>query len=742
MEQGCPVIPGCWLARLAINVSLLLSVVIPASAGTNPTLIAAGDRGYPPYHYLDANGIASGFDVDILDAVAGHLNYTLRFELGDWEEAQNRLTAGEVDIIPMFVSEQRRERFLFSSPFLIRQHLAFGHEGTAEIDGIEALEDQRVALQAGGHAAQTLADLGYEQLVLLDSEPGAIAAVADGRADYALITMYVGYQAIRDLRTTDIVALSPPLLSSDYAFAVTPARPELVNELNLALAELRRSGQFDRLYQAHLADLYTPEQTLMTIVRDGAWIILPLLIVSLFTLFLFTGASQRARRHLQLAKNHLARMYEERREKERAEGRVEYLAYHDPLTGLPNQNAYRRELAETIEQANAKNRKLAVAIIDILDLDVVRQIAGYVVADHVLQSLTKRFRQRASFAYSAVYGPGTFIFILKHISSTADAGQQLALIGEIIEERIDIEKLPLEGRYRCGWTLYPEHGGNADELMRAAELARDMTYEKNERALLYQSDFEPDPRNLTLMSDLRASIASDQLDWAFQPKLDLKANKVIGAEMLVRWKHPVHGPLPPNLFIPLAEKTGVINELTQHLLVKALQRCREWQHAGNNLQVAVNVSGNDLADPEIASTLLGNLDELGPHLILEVTETAIMKDVHACLKNILRLRNQGVSIALDDFGTGYSSLTYLKQLSPEELKIDQSFIKEMQASKEDMAIVKASIELSHELGAKVTAEGIEDGDVRRVLWDLKCDIGQGFGIARPMPYLDFMKLCD
>jgi EAL domain-containing protein (putative c-di-GMP-specific phosphodiesterase class I) len=205
--------------------------------------------------------------------------------------------------------------------------------------------------------------------------------------------------------------------------------------------------------------------------------------------------------------------------------------------------------------------------------------------------------------------------------------------------------------------------------------------------------------------------------------------------MLVRWQHPAYGQLPPNLFIPLAEKTGVIRDLTGHLIIKALQYCRDWSKSRRDLQISVNVSGNDLADPDIVAIIMDNIGNIGPRLILEVTETAIMRDIHACLANIDRLRNKGVQISLDDFGTGFSSLTYLKKLSPEELKVDQSFVKDILLSNDDRAIVRASIDLSHELGAKVTAEGVEDDAIRNKLITMHCDIAQGYGIARPCPIL-------
>lgn len=243
-----------------------------------------------------------------------------------------------------------------------------------------------------------------------------------------------------------------------------------------------------------------------------------------------------------------------------------------------------------------------------------------------------------------------------------------------------------------------------------------------------------------LLDDLREAIARDQLGFALQPKIDLRSGRWLGAELLVRWDHPRLGPLPPDAFVPVAEQAGMIDEMTLYLVRRGLAQCREWPDTGNPLQLSINVSANDLADPALVDAIIEASRDAGPGLILEVTETAVMREPERVSAALPRLRGRGIGISVDDFGAGHSSLVNLRRLAPEELKIDRSFVRALMSSGSDRAIVRATIQLGHELDALIAAEGIEDEATRAWLAEAGCDVGQGFGIARPMPPADFVRL--
>lgn len=247
-------------------------------------------------------------------------------------------------------------------------------------------------------------------------------------------------------------------------------------------------------------------------------------------------------------------------------------------------------------------------------------------------------------------------------------------------------------------------------------------------------------RRLSMMSDLRQGMEDGQVELYYQPKLSLHDNRISDAEALVRWTHPRDGKISPDEFIPLAEETGVIRELTNFALRRAMEDCLRWLAEGKTLRVAVNVSANDLAAPDFATLVGDSLREFGiapDHLTLEITESAIIRSPTTAISVLSDLRSQGIRLSVDDYGTGQSSLSYLKQLPIHELKIDRSFVTNLCRNSADAIMVRSTIDLAHQLGLAVVAEGVEDCETLDALRDLKCDYAQGFGIARPQPFQDF-----
>lgn len=243
-----------------------------------------------------------------------------------------------------------------------------------------------------------------------------------------------------------------------------------------------------------------------------------------------------------------------------------------------------------------------------------------------------------------------------------------------------------------------------------------------------------------LLDELSQAIASDQLAYAMQPKIDLRSGRLLGAELLVRWDHPRLGPMEPDKFVPIAERARTIGEMTLYLVRHGLAQCRAWPATGGPLHVSINVSANDLADPRLVDAIIDACNGDQPCLMLEITETEVMREPERVAEALPRLRSHGIGISVDDFGVGHSSLVNLRRLAPDELKIDRSFVRALLSSHSDRAIVRATIQLGHELGASVAAEGIEDEATRAWLAKEGCDAGQGYWIARPMPPEEFVAL--
>jgi EAL domain-containing protein (putative c-di-GMP-specific phosphodiesterase class I) len=274
-------------------------------------------------------------------------------------------------------------------------------------------------------------------------------------------------------------------------------------------------------------------------------------------------------------------------------------------------------------------------------------------------------------------------------------------------------------------------------LLRRADVA--MYAAKNTAAgvAVYGEDLDDhSPRKLALVSDLRTAIETDGLEVHYQPKVQMSTGQVIGVEALVRWPHPGAGLVPPDEFVPLAERIGLIGPLTDFVLRTALTQCRRWEQAGHDLSVAVNLSARSLIDPNLVDDIARALDRADvdvSRLVLEITETSVMSDAEYALGVLNRLSDMGLTLAIDDFGTGYSSLSYLKRLPVSEVKIDKSFVLNMQHDDNDAVIVRSIVDLARNLGLLVVAEGVETTEIWDALRAMNCDIAQGYVISRPLP---------
>jgi EAL domain-containing protein (putative c-di-GMP-specific phosphodiesterase class I) len=312
----------------------------------------------------------------------------------------------------------------------------------------------------------------------------------------------------------------------------------------------------------------------------------------------------------------------------------------------------------------------------------------------------------------------------------------------VLRTPIEIDGMVLGIEASCGIAMAPDDGDTTDLLLQRADVAMYVAKGSNMSVVAYTDELNVNtPTHLTLLGDLRTAIGHDQLRLHYQPKAELCSGRIQGVEALVRWEHPTLGLLPPNEFIPVAEHTGLIKPLTSWVLGTALRQCREWldvAHARHwvELSMAVNVSTRSLLDDGFPAEVKAALTEhdVPAHLLeLEITESAIMTDPMRARRLLTELADIGVRIAIDDFGTGYSSLAYLKDLPVNQLKIDQSFVQNMHQDVNDAIIVRSVVDLGHNLGLQIVAEGVEDDHTWDQLAQLGCDDAQGYFLARPMP---------
>ncbi|HSH29027.1 MAG TPA: EAL domain-containing protein, partial [Thiohalobacter sp.] len=419
-----------------------------------------------------------------------------------------------------------------------------------------------------------------------------------------------------------------------------------------------------------------------------------------------------------------------------ARATIEQMEWYEPLTGLPNRAHLYRELARLLEPGAENQQPLALLLLDLDRFRDINTALGYTQGDRILQAIGPRMRSALpGSALVAHLGEDEFAAVLPDTDTGAAlaAGQRLL---SALEAPISLEGLPLDVSGSLGIAVSPGHGADPDSLLRAADAALDRAKLERRNAVVYSPERdEVRPERLALAAELRRAIEAGQLKLFCQPKIDLRQQAVSSVEALLRWHHPHRGEISPGEFIPLAESTGLIGVITDWVLEAAARQYHQWANEGLTMPVAANLSARNLLEPGLVPRVEALLTTWGiptGHLILELTESALMQQPEQALETLQQLRDLGVCLYIDDFGTGYSSLSYLQKLPIDAIKIDKSFVMHMARDDDSYRIVESTIALAHKLGKRVVAEGVEDADSLELLGELRCDAVQGFYISRPM----------
>ncbi|HUE85750.1 MAG TPA: EAL domain-containing protein [Vicinamibacterales bacterium] len=424
---------------------------------------------------------------------------------------------------------------------------------------------------------------------------------------------------------------------------------------------------------------------------------------------------------------------EARRERRRHSERVAYLAYHDELTDLPNRTLLNDRLHQGILAAKRDGRPLSLMALDLDGFKEINDSLGHHAGDRVLQLVAARLRTalRESDTVARLGGDEFAVLLL----GTDAAGAELAAtkILQELEAPMLVEGRPLFVSASVGIAVFPEHGSGEHELLQKADIS--MYVAKNDRSgfSVYAADRDGRAeQRLALVSAMWYGLEREQFSLDYQPIVDLRTDKISALEALIRWNHPVHGRLPPDQFIQIAEHSGLVTQLTTFAINRALS---EWPCGSHGLMVAVNLSPRSLHDgtfPGRVRELIAT-ERLEPScLALEITENVIMSDPERAVRHLRELHEMGVKLVMDDFGTGYSSLAYLRRLPVSQLKIDRSFIAGL-TDGEDEALVRSIIDLAHNLKLEVVAEGVDSAAVCERLRMLGCDMAQGHFISAPGP---------
>ncbi|MDO8813515.1 MAG: EAL domain-containing protein [Gallionella sp.] len=430
------------------------------------------------------------------------------------------------------------------------------------------------------------------------------------------------------------------------------------------------------------------------------------------------------------------------------EKQLEHIAHYDALTGIPNRVLLADRLQQAIAISKREKKLLAVCYLDLDGFKAINDSMGHEAGDQVLIEVSRRIKDTVREGDTvARLGGDEFVILLTGLDAPEECGSSLDRLLEAVAQPIPVLDKLFKLSASIGISLYPHDDDDPDILLRHADQAM-YTAKQSGRNRYYLYDTERDQNTRTrheFTKRIRQGLAKGEFELFFQPKVELRSGQPVGAEALIRWRHPERGLLSPAEFLPTIEDTALDVEVGEWVISTALNQLSEWQQAGLVLELSINISAFHMQSPEFSEKLkqkLSHYPGLPPgKLQIEILETAALKDIAAATRIIESCRNFGVGFALDDFGTGYSSLSYLSNLPIDTLKIDQSFIRDMLEDKGDFAIVQGIIALSTAFNLKTVAEGVETDKCFSALLDMGCEIGQGYVIAHPMPTGDFLAWC-
>jgi len=417
---------------------------------------------------------------------------------------------------------------------------------------------------------------------------------------------------------------------------------------------------------------------------------------------------------------------------------LQRIATTDELTGLANRERFRATLHQRIADAKATNESFGVMLLDLDRFKEVNDTLGHHFGDELLRDLGPRLAEAIG-PEGLVARLGGDEFAVLPGETTNDTDELEAIAQRLIRcvhQPVVVDEMTLEVGVSIGVSRFPRDGDDPHSLLRSADVAMYAAKEAHAGCKVYAAALDRHSvRRLSVLSEFRRALDSDEIVVFYQPIMHMDGTRPHGAEGLVRWQHPELGLLPPSDFLPIVEQTGLIQPLTQQVLEQAVAQCARWRQAGRELTVSVNLSVRNLLDPDLPS-LIGDLLSLyglvPEALQLEITESMLMSDPDRSLVTLTRLNQLGVGLSVDDYGTGYSSLANLRRLPIDELKIDRSFVSPMLSDESDLIIVRSTINLGHDLGLKVVAEGIEDEATLHRLAGLGCDFAQGYHFSKPL----------
>lgn len=695
----------------------------------------AGDYNFPPYEYKNSEGNFIGFNVDIVRSIAKTQDIKIEVIPMEWNVAVSNLEDGKIDgIIGMSRSEAREEKFIFTTPTIGIEQVIFVEKDNVFINNIEDLEGLLVGYQISDLGQAYLEDINRVIPIPYKDQESAIMDLSDGKVDAVIGNKLAGTYYIQKNNLNENIKITGDTLEyTDYGLAVGKENIELAQILEKGLKDIKDNNAYDNIYKKWFGDrrsrlfefLYKNRFILFTTTGFG------------FLIIVFLISHNRILKKQVDKRTHQLKQANDDILKSQSE--IYNLAYYDSITGLPNRSHFVKELGNIFKNIKKEKQSFAVLFLDLDKFKHINDTLGHNIGDEVLQLLSIRLKKLLGESRFLSKAGGDEYFIL--MTDIKDNQEVLNLAEDIIEDFKDpyyINDYKLYLTTSIGIAIYPEAGVDTNDIVKSADLALYKAKEFGGNSYyIYGKEIKSKGLDkMILLNELRQGIENDELILYYQPQIDINTNKLIGFEALVRWEHPIKGMIPPDDFIPLAEETGLIIPMGNTILNKACRQAKQWIEDGYEMIISVNISAKQFQHTEFLKKVQEVLKSTGlnpKYLTIEITETTAISNISYTLNLLKELNKLGITISIDDFGTGYSSLSYLNEMNVDELKIDRSFIWDIEKNCKNESISNAIIVLAKQLGIKVTAEGVENEEQLSLLKEMKCDTAQGYYFSKPVP---------
>ena len=699
--------------------------LVQAAFGGQPVRVGVYQNS--PKIFVDEAGHPAGFFIDLLEEIARQEQWQLEYRHCHWEGCLDLLEKGRIDLLPdVAYSKARGRRFGFGREVALSSWSVFYTPGDEELFSLKALDGRKVAVVQESIQYEALKkrarELGIEPDYL--EVPGmqdVFRLVQSRKVAAGLVNTYFGWRNAAEygLRESRVLIRPTLLYIAASPSATAPLLP-IVDDYLTAWKQDR-----DSIYHQAMARWLVPAEA-SQVQRWLYWVALMALLLLGLVVFLVLLVRQ-------LVKSKTAEL-------EQKTDRLDHLAHHDPLTGLPNRLLFFDRLKHSIRQSRRQGTNLALLFLDLDQFKQINDTYGHGVGDELLKEVAKRLRQAVRETDTiARIGGDEFAVIMESLNEPADVVVGVQHITQAFRKPFSIPGHQFSITLSIGISIYPQDGADAQTLLRNADTAMFRAKEAGRNTYqLYDEEMTRETVERAVMeAALRRAVETDTLEVHYQPQVSLEDGRLVGLEVLTRWSDPELGAVAPERFILLAEEAGLIVQLGEQVLEKACQQFMAWQEQGLDTGVvAVNLSGKQLGDPALLERVSHVLERNNcppTALEFEITESFVMNRVDESIATMKRLRSMGIELAIDDFGTGYSSLAYLKLLPISKLKIDRSFIDGIPHDENDRVIARAVIALGKTLGLKVIAEGVETAEQDQFLREAGCDEAQGNYYGKQVP---------